>query len=133
MPDIAFPAFAISEGDSFSAVDSVIQRCSYSAWRNGYFDRLYYLDAIGLLWPVVAANRARIGLLHFLGKSIEVSVSLGDPIDDPALAKSLVCRLIENDPDDLYDQHLSHEEALSRLSRATTGKEVYDVAKQVAS
>lgn len=127
--NITFPVIAIS--DSFLVVDELFNSCTTLGWRNGYFNSLNYFDSEGKLWPVVEAQPAReIGMLDkIFNKKIQINFKLGEPIiDGLAHAKKLLIELVENDPDDLYDQFISHEELISLINNAKNPNELIAVA-----
>lgn len=100
-----FPVIAISRGDSFLVLDEPIRRCSYAGWRNGYFDGLAFFDGDGRLWPTRASLRRRLRFCDRFRRSLPVDVRYGRPRDDAREeAVGMLETLVDDDPDDLYDQ-----------------------------
>src|SRR5262245_57070999 len=123
---IAFPALAIA-WDSVMPVNAVQDRCSVVAWRRGYFRGLFYFDSNGLIWRVVEATpRTQPSLVQrLLNSKLRVDLRLDSPehanLDE---IKGRLVQIIDQDPDDLYDQFVSHEELKSMIRRSTTAAEI---------
>jgi hypothetical protein len=117
---ISFPAIALSVGDSFLVVNelSAITSCTLSALHHGYYRRFSLFDTEGVLWPVKEAIPERpVNILDRLtDRVIRVTLDFDVPMQgEMSLIVEELCRLIDNDPDDLYDQFLSHEELKARI------------------
>ena len=117
---VSFPAIALSVGDSFSVVNelSAITSCTPSAFDHGYFRHFSLFDTEGVLWPLKEATLERpINVLNRLIDGV-IRVTLKFDIPRQGEMSSVVeemCRIIDNDPDDLYSQDLSYEELKARL------------------
>lgn len=130
---ITYPAIAISEGDSFLVVDEEPNECSYYAWqKNGYLDNFYLFDSAGCLWRLSGAEPTKP--VRFFDKlygrvltfNMEFSpINDGDPMPQTV---SMLVQLVKDDPDDLYNQFLSHDELINRIRAATSPKELIALA-----
>lgn len=124
VPPIAFPALALSRGDSvflLASRDDVqrLTRCSRYAFVTGYHEGLAVWDAAGLAWPVVATPDPPIGpFARFLARTVynpvmSVKVTFGDPrAFELEELKAQLRELIRRD-DDVLTQAVSH----ARLTR----------------
>ena len=142
-PAIALPAVAVSRGNSFlvlRALDS-LHRCSRLALVNGYYADLVLYDAAGRAWPVIDATPARrlTPLGRWLARTVynprvAVRVRYAEPRRyDLAELKRELTALIDADPDDLYDQFVSHDELKGLVSRAATRAELIMVAETLGA
>ncbi len=140
---IALPAVAVSRGDSFLVVRALdlLHRCSRVALVNGYYTDLVLYDAAGQAWQVIDATPARrlTGLGRWLARTVynprvAVSVRYAEPRPyDLAELKHELTALIDRDPDDLYDQFVTHDELKGLVSRAATLAELFRVAETLGS
>lgn len=63
---------------------------------------------------------------------IDLSIVLGTPIEDAlAQTKALICALIDEDPDDLYDQFVSHDDLKSLVGSAVNPDELLEVVRSL--
>jgi hypothetical protein len=90
LPPIAFPALALSSGNSvflLASRDDVqrLTRCSRYAFVTGYHDRLAVWDAAGVAWPVAVTPEPPLGrFARFLARTVynpvmSVKVTFGAP------------------------------------------------------
>jgi hypothetical protein len=124
-----FPAIAISLGDSFNVAESMLDEASPRALKNGYFERLYFFDSNGELWRVVQVEKTSAPSKGPLGKRVGVRLSLSTP-ERPHISEVAedLCRLVDEDPDDLYDQCMTHEELKELFRSAGTATELIAAA-----
>jgi hypothetical protein len=105
-PTIRFPALAIAK-DSILPIQSIREECTEAALREKYFDGLRYFDSNGMIWDVVEAvpQREPSPTKGPFGSRLRVQLRFGTPHPgDLAQIKDQICREIDRDPDDLYDQ-----------------------------
>jgi len=129
-----FPAIAICPGDSFAVVESLVQleAASPKALRSGFFDRLYLFDSDGKRWPVASFEATSARPKGPFGKLTGVRLSFGPPERPPLseIAEDL-CRLVDADPDDSYDQFVTHDELKRLLRAAATSSELVAAATRI--
>ena len=99
-------------------------RCNRLAWVRGYFENVRYFDADGHVWrvdscrPTRPSGRLSRWLTHVYNPRMTVELTFAAPtpyaLEDLA---EILCELVDQDPDDLYDQRNSHE-ALKRRIRS---------------
>ena len=135
---VTYPAIAVSKGDSFLVISALCEltTCTPYALRQGYFQSLSVYDCAGLLWPVVSAAPSRPLSVwdRLFNWRITVSVQFGEPRDDAKdIVLELLCGLIDNDPDDLYDQFVSHEELKEKFRAAQTPAELVEIARTLGA
>jgi hypothetical protein len=140
---IALPAVAVSRGNSFLVVRALdsLHRCSRLALVNGYYADLVLYDGAGRAWQVIGATPARrlTRLGRWLARTVynprvAVSVRYAEPRPyDLAELKHELTTLIDLDPDDLYDQFVTHDELKGLVSRAATRAELFRVAETLGS
>ncbi len=132
--DVKFPAIEISESLGFFVVNKLADSCNALGWRNGYFRGLAYLDSDGYWWPVVEAKLPKpiSALDRVLNRNLKVSLKLGDPVPDGvALAKTRMIKMLDLDPDDIYDQFLTHEELKKHIMDAKGPSELIEITNNL--
>ena len=103
----------------------------------GYFDDLILYDAAGFAWqvtevvPAILVTPIKRWQARFLyNPRTTVTLHYAEPrryeLDE---VRSDLARLIDSDPDDLYDQFVTHEELKGLLARAQSPNEVIRVAE----
>lgn len=122
-----FPVIALPQNDAIEVCDQLPRSCSYLALQKEYFTSLSYFDSTGRLWPVSSIVLEKQP--SFLGKlfnfEIPISIEIGEPINNSLdVAKKIICTLIDKDPDDLYDQFVSHEELKGLVKEAHSPTEL---------
>jgi hypothetical protein len=134
--NIQFPSIAISKNNLFSVVSEVETFCTALGWRKGYFEDLSYFDSSGTLWEVTRANLSKkmTFIDRLLNRRFAVSLKFGEPQENAMeLAKQLICESIDNDPDDLYDQFVSHSELKELIKKAKSPKELISIAETLGA
>ena len=132
--DIAFPALAVSPENSFIVIDEAPTLCNYLGWRKGYYNGLLLYDSIGRLWRVARSTPTKPpGLLtRLLNRRMEVQLDYDEPVSDGLSEVSeLVAQLIDDDPDDLYDRFVTHDELKSMFRAAKTPADFIGLAKNL--
>jgi hypothetical protein len=126
---IRFPAIEIS--NTFNVVDCITESASTVAWRKGFFTDLAYFDSDGRLWQVTAVPTRPATLLdRLLNSQIKATVTWVEfNGNGMAEAKRRLCAMIENDPDDLYDQFVEHDDFKTLIMAAATPAELIKLAK----
>jgi hypothetical protein len=118
-----FPALWIANEGSFGVIDEPIKSRTYVAYRNRFFDGLRFFDISGDEWIVARVIPGREpGLLdRWTNRQVEVDLQFGPP-HRPALSEIIerLCSCVDRDPDDIYDQFVTHDElkALFRAARS---------------
>ncbi len=135
---IAFPAIAVAPGDSFRVISGLdeLSRCNFLAVRNGYFKQLFLFDSHGLVWPVAHAELDRPPSLwdRLLNRRFGVTLQFAEPRENGLeYAKSALCELIDNDPDDLYDQFVPHDELKTLVRAAEDAAALIDTAETLGA
>jgi hypothetical protein len=129
---IAFPAIAVSRRDSFLVVDSIdnLTTCSTSGWRNGYYNELGLFDSEGSYWPIQASINNPPNILdRLLNRRIAVDLAAGEPeLDSADRIVRFICDLIDNDPDDLYCQFISHAELKEKFRTSADPRLLVELA-----
>jgi hypothetical protein len=84
---------------------------------------MYLFDSNGARWRVIKTERTGSRPKGPFGRLIGVHLTLGEP-DHPSIGDVAedLCKLVDSDPDDLYDQFISHEQ-LKDLFRASRSAE----------
>lgn len=128
------PAIAVCPGDSFAVVDSVrqLEGASDRALRSGYYDRLYLFDPDGRRWRVETFHRTGSQRRGPFGKLSEIRLVWSAP-DSPSLADVAddLCKLVDADADDLYDQFVAHDDLKALLRSASSAAELVAVASSL--
>ena len=130
---IRFPAIEIS--NVFGVVLRLADSGSALAWRKGFFNDLAYFDSDGKLWCVTAVPTRPTTLLdRLLNSQIKATLTWvqfkGSAMDE---TKRRLCALIENDPDDLYDQFVAHDDLKKLIMAAMTPAELLKVAESLGA
>lgn len=126
-----FPVLAIDPKGSFIGLPSAkyLETASPTALRNGYFERLYLYDSAGERWPIAEATPMSAPRHSVLGRVVDVRLTFGAPeAASTASIAEVLCSLIDLDPDDLYDQWISHEELKRRLRASHSSEELISIA-----
>ncbi|MEJ2109994.1 MAG: hypothetical protein P8Z37_08785 [Acidobacteriota bacterium] len=124
---IEYPAIAISKYNSFFVVNKVQASGNVLGWEKGYFEELSYFDSSGRLWPVrKAVLSGKINIFdRILNRPVSVSLEFGNPTENALeIAKQLMCELIDNDVDNIYDQFVDRSEFKELILRAKTPGEL---------
>ncbi|MEW6756299.1 MAG: hypothetical protein AB1505_35810 [Candidatus Latescibacterota bacterium] len=131
----AFPVIAISPGDSFLVMNSPDWRCSRGGWHGGYFEGLILFDSAGRLWPTKAALERPFGLVdHIFSRVLPVQLNYGHPQDGKtADAIAMLEALVDADPDDLYDQFVTHDELKTLFREAKNPAELIGIARTLGA
>jgi hypothetical protein len=133
--NVRLPALWIAEEGSFGVTDEPLTRCSYFAYRRGFWQGLRFLDADGRSWIVqeaVVTRRPRL-LDRLLNRSIGVSLRLSGPLQLPLPdVIELLCSCLERDPDEVYDQFSSRDELKALFRSARTVPELLHHARTLA-
>ena len=116
---VAFPALAVAH-DSVLAVSALQEECSARAWRRGYFKDLFYYDSNGMIWRV--AHAAPVTEPSLVQRALNARLRIDLRLEAPEQAsidaiKSLLTEIIEEAPDDVYHQAVSHEELKAMIQR----------------
>jgi ribosomal protein S18 acetylase RimI-like enzyme len=131
VPTPRFPAICISPGDSFKVVaePGQLEAASSLALKNGYFDRLYLFDSAGERWRVARVETTSARPEGPFGKAIGIRLSFTPP-DAPSVSEvaEALCQLVDSDPDDLYDQFITHDELKALFRSAVTPGELIAAA-----
>jgi hypothetical protein len=131
-----FPAIAICPGDSFTVVESLAQleAASPKALRTGYFDRLYLFDSAGERWRIARSETTSARITGPFGKLVGVQLSFAAP-ERPSLSEVVedLCRLIDSDPDDVYNQFQTHDELKQRFRAALTSNDLLTAASSLGA
>lgn len=133
---IRFPAIEISESLGFAVVNELTDSCNALGWSKGYFSGLGYFDSEGRWWPVLEAKVSKpIGMLDkMLNRKIKVGLVLGDSVSEATgLAKKKLTDMINNDPGDLYDQFVTHEELKRLVEQAKSPRELIEIADNLGN
>jgi hypothetical protein len=134
--NMRFPVIAISKNNSFSVITEVETSCTALGWKKGYFEDLSYFDSSGQLWPVVSANISRkmTFIDRLFNRRFALSLEFGEPKENASeRAKQLICELIDNDADDLYNQFVSHSELKELIKEAKSPKELISIAETLGA
>ena len=131
---LTFPAIAVSPDDPFLVVDALPTESNVRALRNGYFSGMYFFDMTGARWPVASLD-ASPGLLdRLLNRRVPVQIVLGEPssVDVATVAREL-CALVDRDPDDVYDQFVSHDELKRMFTSSASAAELIAAARTLGA
>ncbi|MBV9850335.1 MAG: hypothetical protein JO250_11720 [Armatimonadetes bacterium] len=129
---LRFPVLAVSS-DSFIVFKqlSELSTCTRFALENGYYRGLILLDSAGIFWVVkdAAPVHAPSFLDRLLGRRISIQLDIGPP-QQASLSSIIkkVCEVIDNDPDDVYDQFVTHEELKEKLRGCRSAEELIRVS-----
>ena len=127
-----FPAVWIANEGSFGVTDKPLVEGSLVAFRNGFFDRLCFFDSSGTEWVVErAVPKSAPGILdRILNRRLRVELrfALSREASVAEIAERL-CSCIDRDPDDLYDQFVTHQELKAVFRASTTPAELIERAR----
>jgi hypothetical protein len=126
-----FPVLWIAKEGSFGVIHAPMKDGSFVAYRNGFFDGLRFFDSSGTEWEVRAAvpKRKPGALDRLLNRRIGMELQIGPP-RQPALAEvaELLCSCVDRDPDDIYDQFVTHDELKAHFRAAASAPELIERA-----
>lgn len=129
-----FPAVWVAREGSFGVVDAPLTTGSFVAYRNGFFTGLRFFDSSGTEWQVEAAQpKHKPGALdRLLNRTVEMDLRMSPP-RQPALAEiaEVLCSCVDRDPDDLYDQFVTHDELKALFRGATSPPELIEKARSL--
>jgi hypothetical protein len=107
---------------------------SFVALRNGFFEGLRFFDSAGVEWKVAAAvPRRKPGIVDkLLNRRVEMDLRM-EPPREPALGEvaELLCSCVDRDPDDLYDQFVTHDELKSLFRAASSAPQLIEHARNL--
>jgi hypothetical protein len=126
---IRFPAIEMS--DVFNVVEKASDRATTAAWRNGFYKDLAYFDSDGRLWCAQAIPERHPALLdRLLNSRIKATLIFTEQHLDPMQhAKLRLCGMIENDPDDRYDQFVHSDDLKKLVMSAGSAPQLIEVAR----
>jgi hypothetical protein len=129
-----FPAIAICPSDSFHVAESLesLTVVSSHALGSGYFTRLYLFDSDGSCWRIARVERTAAHVAGPFGKLVSVNLSFSAP--EPATLADIaedLCRVVDADPDDVYNQFVSHDELQRMFRSAVTPSELLTAASSL--
>lgn len=130
----ALPAIAVAPGDSFHVVDALDEMNSATpGGLEGYYGSVRLFDRDGLSWPVTAIPEREPSFLDkLLGRRLAIRLELGTPVETPvAVVAEQLCALVDADPDDLYDQFVSHDELVALFRAATSPAELIELVRKL--
>lgn len=113
---------------------AALEAASPRGLRSGYFDRLYLFDSNGDRWRVARVEKTSARPKGPFGKLVGVRLSLGAP-DRPRVSEIAedLCRLVDDDPDELYNQFLTHEGLKAHFRSAVTSVDLITAASNLGS
>jgi hypothetical protein len=118
-----FPGIAVWSGEMFLVTDSLapLEMTSEAALRSGSFARLYLFDSQGLRWPVAGVERTGERPQGPFGKAIGIRLIWAPP-QRPLLSEvaEALCVIVAADPDDIYNQFMTHEQLMALFRSAAT-------------
>ena len=129
---LKFPAVWIASEGSFGVTDEPLAHGSFLAFRNGFFDGLRFFDSSGTEWVVErAVPSSAPGILdRILNRRLQVELRFAPPcrasVNDIA---ERLCACIDRDPDDLYDQFVTHQELKAMLGATASPAELIERAR----
>jgi hypothetical protein len=127
--EIRYPAIAIpKQRGRFHAVGALPDRCSFRGWERGWFVGFWLFDSSGLLWQVENATPGESPGVLRKGRMIRFNLMLAPPQNNrmPDVVKRM-CAMVDSDPEDLYDQFMSHAQFKKKLEAATTATELIEL------
>lgn len=130
MDDIRFPAVAVSPGESFYVTSSIPAQASVKALRSCHFERLYLFDSSGHRWRVKSIHASPSRLDRLLNRVVPVALSFDDA--GPARAADVaeeLCTILDRDPDDIYNQWISHDELKQRFRSCSSVVGLIELAR----
>lgn len=105
---------------------------SVAAIRNGFFEGIRFFDTSGTEWRVESAvPQHRPGILdRVFNRTLTVDLQIGVQ-GSPAVADVAqdLCNCVDRDPDDLYDQFVSHIELKEMFRAAASAPELIELAR----
>jgi hypothetical protein len=130
------PAICVCPGDSF-----VVETDDPTAIRNTprgltkeYYRRLIIFDTAGRAWKVDRVQPERNATIadRLLGRKLQARLicRTAPEIKMPQIVETL-CSLVDDDPDDLYDQFVTHDELKEMLRGAKSPTELVSVARHL--
>lgn len=127
-----FPALWIAREGSFGVIDAPMNGGSFSAYRKGFFDGLKFFDSSGKTWEVETAvlKRKPSVVDRLLNRRVALDLQMRPPCQ-PALVSiaELLCSCVDRDPDDLYDQFVSHEKLKALFRTAVSAPGLIQLAR----
>jgi rubrerythrin len=130
---IQFPAIEIS--NTFNVVHYAADSATTAGWKNGFFKSLVYFDSAGKLWITTAIAERVITLLdRLLNSRIKATLTFRQfPGDAMTEARQRLCALLDNDPDDLYDQFIEHGDFKKLINNAATPAELIKLVESMGA
>ena len=130
-----YPVIAISPGDSFLVMNSPDWRCSRGGWQSGYFEGLVLFDSAGRLWKTDATLERPFSFIdRIFSRVLPVRLKYGHPQDGKtADVTAMLNALVDGDPDDLYDQFVSHDELKTLFREAKSPAEIISIARTLGA
>ena len=130
------PALYICPGDSFSPSpeDPTVVRTTARGLKGDYLRRLLIFDRSGQSWKVddVRPERNVTFWDRIFGRMLNVRlICRAAPDVTMQQVVEQLCSLVDGDPDDLYDQFVSHEELKAMFRAAASPAELVDVAQRL--
>lgn len=126
-----FPALWVAKEGSFGVIETPMREGSCLAFRNRFFEGLRFFDSAGAGWEVeVALPKRKPNVLDkLLNRKLEVELRLGPP-RQPQVAEvaELLCSCVDREPDDLYDQFVTHDELKTLFRGASSTPELIQLA-----
>jgi hypothetical protein len=130
------PALYVCPSDSFSPSpeDPTVVRTNARGLRSDYFRRLLIFDSSGRTWKVkdVRPERSVTFWDRVFGRMLNARLICyaAPDVEMPQIVHEL-CSLVDSDPDDLYDQFVSHQELKAMFRAAASPAEVIDIAQRL--
>jgi hypothetical protein len=129
---LKFPALWIANEGSFGVTDKPLVEGSFLAFRNGFFHGLCFFDSSGTEWIVERAVPASAPAIldRILNRRLrlELRFVLSRRASVAEIAERL-CSCVDRDPDDLYDQFVTHRELKASFRAATAPAELIERAR----
>jgi len=131
---IEFPVIAISKNDSFEVITDWddLCGCSWPAFKNGYYEDLSLYDSSGVMWQVLSVKPLSKPSLfsRLFNSTMNVDISIGKAVENAKdMALKYIFDLIDNDPDDLYCQFVTHEELKDKMRLSETPSDLIEIAQ----
>jgi len=131
---IDFPVIAFATNDTFYVYDRAEElSVAYArALTNQFWSGLQLFDVRGRLWSVTRIEPAEsvTWWTRFRNRRVSIMLEFAEPIEaaQSRMVEAL-CKIVDADPDDLYDQFVSHDELKQMFRAAATPAELIEVAR----